>query len=1062
MTVAELEVLIEARTAGLERGVREAKEQVRKLEEAMDKGSRRGADAVEANMRRAAESAKQIGTAMTRYVTLPVVAGLGAATKVAGDFDQALRNVDSIAKLSAQDFQRLRKDIIAISEDPKITAGPKELAAAMYDVVSSGFEGQEALEVMRVASIGAAAGMTDAATSGRALMAVMNSGISGVTSAQQAMDVLFKTVDIGVLTFEQLAGSIGDILPTAATAGVSIQEIGAAMAELTRQGISANEAATAINQLMIQIISPSEGAAKSMKSLGIEYGLTALNAKGLIGWLQDAESATRGNQQAFIDILPNVRAMKAGLGLIKDETTSYAAALEAMAGSSSGAGASQEALGRQLEGAGAQGAIMRKEIEILAIEIGDHLLPTAREIMVEIRNLTRWFRELEPETQKNIIKAGLLAAALGPVLKVVGGIISLRATYVAAMAAKAAANAAFGDSAVLAAGKATALQSALGRLGVAVAGFAGGMGIGDWMNRTLPEVKVPPFLSSVLPIPSNATLFGDPAKWQREVAEGAERLKASDAQTKQALREIAESSWASESMRYAGTPAFRGGQQQVPKVGGAAQKSGGGGGGGAKMSEAAREAERLKEQIYELVRAQALGAEATESMAMVYDLAHGKIQLANKGLAEQVIALMKASETADAEAKAFEEAQSLKADLAKAAARVALAGPGVNEQDQVSLQLFQERYAALTDEGDRLRVNAEIEARRAEASRQTADWVRDQVASMDRQLALSKATSQVEKVRIEIASKLRELTEDQIQMLEAAALRQDWSDFWKRVSEEAKKAAESTEEFRRKLISEEMRAGWKRVFDIAGALKAVRDEAERNFSGVMDSLNEQMAELAGGAELARYRLQKLAEFFGFGQGNLAVDQDALRRAADVDSLQKEIDKKKRLQAEWIETTTMIKDHIMRLVDDIWRGGFENLFSNVKKGFQQMLADMARQILMSYLYQWLSNVLAPPSGAFSVGGGPSMSAPGFAMGGPVLSARAPILVGERGPELFMPPSQGRVLSHSESVRAVRGDGGGQVVNVNFNITTPDADSFTRSRKAIEDALVDAIKNAARRR
>ena len=69
---------------------------------------------------------------------------------------------------------------------------------------------------------------------------------------------------------------------------------------------------------------------------------------------------------------------------------------------------------------------------------------------------------------------------------------------------------------------------------------------------------------------------------------------------------------------------------------------------------------------------------------------------------------------------------------------------------------------------------------------------------------------------------------------------------------------------------------------------------------------------------------------------------------------------------------------------------------------------------------------------AMGGGGGFGIPFFHKGGAVSKGK-PIIVGERGPELFVPNQTGQIT------QSARGTGGGPV-NVNFNITTVDARSF----------------------
>jgi hypothetical protein len=73
----------------------------------------------------------------------------------------------------------------------------------------------------------------------------------------------------------------------------------------------------------------------------------------------------------------------------------------------------------------------------------------------------------------------------------------------------------------------------------------------------------------------------------------------------------------------------------------------------------------------------------------------------------------------------------------------------------------------------------------------------------------------------------------------------------------------------------------------------------------------------------------------------------------------------------------------------------------------------------------------------------------AFGGPV-SARQPYLVGERGPELFVPQTAGRIVPQASAAP----------VTITMNISTPDASSFRASQTQIAAAMADAARRAQR--
>jgi len=386
--------------------------------QAVASAGRRSAAELSARQRQFDDFAKTAGRSM-QVAGAAISVPLGIAINKAAEFDQSMRNTNSLLKLNEAGFQDLKKSVMGVVDDPKIRQGPIDLAKGMYDIASSGFTGQKALDILRQSAYGASAGMTDTATSSRALMAVLNSGIGGVKDAREAMDVLFRAVDRGVFSFSDLANNIGDVLPTAKIMKVNIQEITAAYAVMTKQGLNVAEAQTALNNLLIHVAKPSKEAKELMDELGISYGVTAMEGKGLSGWLQEVIDKTHGNTQAMIKLMPEMRGMKGELLLAGDGLKSYREELAAASTATDGLGATQAALTEQNKGAQAQFEMLKKEIEKLSIDIGNKLLPAFRDVLTHVKSAVERFDDL-PDSIKG---ATVELAAFGAVALTVGGSI---------------------------------------------------------------------------------------------------------------------------------------------------------------------------------------------------------------------------------------------------------------------------------------------------------------------------------------------------------------------------------------------------------------------------------------------------------------------------------------------------------------------------------------------------------------------------------------------------------------------------------------------------------------
>ena len=81
----------------------------------------------------------------------------------------------------------------------------------------------------------------DLDTTTKLLVTTLNGYNLQADSAAHVSDVLFETVKLGEVRIAELAESIGHVAPIAHIAGLSLEELGAAMAVLTINGLNADK-----------------------------------------------------------------------------------------------------------------------------------------------------------------------------------------------------------------------------------------------------------------------------------------------------------------------------------------------------------------------------------------------------------------------------------------------------------------------------------------------------------------------------------------------------------------------------------------------------------------------------------------------------------------------------------------------------------------------------------------------------------------------------------------------------------------------------------------------------
>jgi TP901 family phage tail tape measure protein len=352
--------------------------------------------------------------------------GLQKAYTAAADFDQALRQVNTSAHLTDAGLKDLGNQVLTLAKDKDIRQGPADLATALYDIYSSGFEGAKGMDILTQAARGASAGMTTTSTASGVLMSSLQSGVKGVTSAEQAMDVLFKTVEIGRGNFENLASALPNVLSTAGKFGVSLQEIGAFLATASLQGQSFEEASTDLLNILNKLVDPPKEARPYYEKLGIAYGASALQASGLSGKLQEIVKKTNGNADAIKQLLPDMQAYRGILSGSVNDGQKYNAILDELSDKQKVAGATSKALAEQNKGAKAEMEKLRQEFEIMAVEIGPVAIKTLRDLFTAgrplldiLHDMAEAFSNLTPEQQQWVAGLAVATAAGGTITNAV-------------------------------------------------------------------------------------------------------------------------------------------------------------------------------------------------------------------------------------------------------------------------------------------------------------------------------------------------------------------------------------------------------------------------------------------------------------------------------------------------------------------------------------------------------------------------------------------------------------------------------------------------------------------
>ncbi len=373
-------------------------------------------------------SATAMGRTMSMKMTLPMVAAGGAAFKMASDFESSMTKIQSLVGLSADEVKGFEKDVLSLAG--QTAQAPKDLAEAMFFVTSAGIRGAEATEVLAASAKAAAVGLGETKTIADLATSALNAYGSDVISATEATDVMVAAVREGKLEADELAGSMGRVLPVASSMGVSFNEVGAAFASMSRTGTNANEAATQLRSIMVSILKPTKLAEEALEGMGLSSeGLrNQMREKGLLSTLQTLSEEFDGNADAAAQVFGNVRALVGVMDLMGANAASTDQIFKNMTDTTGTLNKAFEVAAQTTEFKMGQ-AIAEFKTAMIAIgkDIIPVVLPIIQKLAEFIGKAVKAFSGLSGPMKTVIVVVGLMVAALGPLLMIAGAVASVMA-----------------------------------------------------------------------------------------------------------------------------------------------------------------------------------------------------------------------------------------------------------------------------------------------------------------------------------------------------------------------------------------------------------------------------------------------------------------------------------------------------------------------------------------------------------------------------------------------------------------------------------------------------------
>ncbi|EPC2732196.1 phage tail tape measure protein [Listeria monocytogenes] len=370
----------------------------------------------------------RVGRQMTLGVTTPVLAGFGAATKSAVEFNNQIQGMSALLNNGTLSSGELKIQLSGLSKASKKWAveygvSTNSINNGMEEIIKKGYSYEQTL--------GAMPSILDAAkASGDDFNTVMKNSTSileqyglkvestegTLKNTQRVTDSLTYVANATSAGFSDMGTAMEYVGPVAHGLNISLEQTASAIGLMSNNGIEGEKAGTALRGMLTRLLKPSKQNVEGFDALGISFRAFQKGSLTLPDLLdkikKNTEDLTDSQRTALIAQAFGTEA-QTGVNILVNQG---ADALRNLTNETKNADGYTHKLAKTMnETAAANVKKFQSGLKVLGITLGNELLPAVTPI---VKSLTKWteeFGKLSPSTKKFIVMSGLLAASFGPI-----------------------------------------------------------------------------------------------------------------------------------------------------------------------------------------------------------------------------------------------------------------------------------------------------------------------------------------------------------------------------------------------------------------------------------------------------------------------------------------------------------------------------------------------------------------------------------------------------------------------------------------------------------------------
>lgn len=417
--------ILSEKTTETEKNLDEAAEAARKASEEVEKFG----DKSEETGKQSEESSKKGRDGIKELQGVLASAGIAATlneikngffdcSEAAAQFETSTAMVATIADTSQKSLSSISKEVRSYSNETGEAAS--DMAEATYQAISASINTADAAAFAGTATKLAVGGFTSATTAVDVLTTAINAYGLAASDATQLSDYLITTQNLGKTSVDQLAQSVGKVIPLASAYNVQMDNLSSAYAVLTANGIATAESGTYLKSMLNELGDTGSGVSEVLlNSTGktfaqlMEQGYSLGDVMAMLG------NAVDGDSTAFNALWNSTEAGIGALSLFNAGADKYNGVLESMRTS---AGATEKAYSTMADTTDKSKQRMENAFNNLKISVGDVLNPALTQVYEGFTNVFAGMSDFVDEHPA-------VVAAISAITVGVGGFTGALAAY---------------------------------------------------------------------------------------------------------------------------------------------------------------------------------------------------------------------------------------------------------------------------------------------------------------------------------------------------------------------------------------------------------------------------------------------------------------------------------------------------------------------------------------------------------------------------------------------------------------------------------------------------------